>query len=136
MKDHKGFVRGFYWPARSWYAMSGRDPEIMFGMYAPEGGTSGEMAMRWHDLGDRLTPRLEVYCDAWSALQQFMDVLVELAEHDNEYIAQEEFVAILKACGVQDQTEYESPYPKDQHLRQRLAELEKEKREIEEQLRL
>ena len=134
MKDHEGCVRGFHWGTRTWYA-SERDQAIMFGMYDPNGGgTTGEMAMRWHDL-DGMVPRLEVFCDAWDALQQFTDVLAILAGHDGENITEEKFVNILKSCGVQDLTAYESPYPSQElKLRQRLAELQAEVRKIEEQL--
>jgi len=43
----------------------------MFGMYVKGGGTSGEMAMRWHEIGGKKVPRLEVFSDAWSALVLF-----------------------------------------------------------------
>ena len=137
MRDHDGCVRGFYRSSKAWYAMDERDIDVMFGMYHPDGGTTGEMSMRWHDLGPgRLVPRLEVFCDAWDALQEFTDVLAVLAEHDSEDITEEEFVSILQAHDVQDLTKYESPYPntKADSLRNRLMELEEEKREIEEQL--
>ena len=136
MKDHEGCVRGFIWSSKAWYSPGVVDgPEVTFGMYEPGQGTSGEMVMRWHNLGS-MVPRLEVFCDAWDALQQFQDVLVELAKHDAENITDEEFVTILKTCGVQDLTEYETPYSKDAHLRRRLEELETEKGKIEKQLGL
>lgn len=112
MKDHEGDVRGFYWTRKAWYSKSmteDKKREIMFGFYAPGGGTSGEMCMRWHDLGGHWVPRIEVFRDAWDALYQFGDILRELAERDNQNITEEDFVEILKGCGFEDQTPYEDP---------------------------
>ena len=136
MKDHEGGTRGFYRSSKAYYAMADRDVEIMFGIYYPRdgGGTSGEMAMRWHELSGGLVPRLEVYCDAWSALQQFRDVLETLAEHDSEDITEEQFALILQEHGVTDLTEYKRPDSERVVLLRRLKELEEEKRELEEQL--
>ena len=138
MKNHKSAVRGFYRSSKAWYAMADRDIEIMFGMYYPDdgGGTTGEMSMRWHDLGKALpVPRLEVYCDAWDALQQFQDVLAILAEHDSEDITEDEFAIILQRCGVQDLTPYTNDNPSvRQAWELELEKLEKRKREIEAQI--
>lgn len=113
MKDHSGCVRGFVWSSRAWYAESVKcQNAIHFGMYAREGGTSGEMTMRWHDLGGKSVPRLEVFDDGWSALFLFQNLLEKLAEYDNKTISQEQFVEILKTCGFEDLTEYKNPYGK------------------------
>ena len=137
MKDHEGAIRGFYRVSKAWYSRDDRDIEVMFGMYYPNdgGGTSGEMAMRWHDL-DGLVPRLEVYCDAWSALKQFTDILAELADRDGENIPEEEFVSILLQHGVKDLTEYESQRAnyKRKSLEMMLHSLKEQVKEIEGQL--
>lgn len=70
------------------------------------------MAMRWHDLGDYVTPRLEAFGDSWNALSLFCDVIQELANLDSERITEQEFVNILLKCGFEDLTAYESPYKK------------------------
>ena len=137
MKDNEGAIRGFYRVNKAWYARGDSDIEVMFGMYYPHegGGTSGEMAMRWHEL-DGLIPRLEVYCDAWNALQQFTDVLAILADRDGENISEEEFVSILLQCGVKDLTEYENQHAdaKRRSLEMKLHSLEEQIDEINEQL--
>ena len=109
MKDHSGCERAFIWSSRAWYAESiGKNDEIMFGMYSREGGTTGEMGMRWRDLGGKKkVPRLEVFDDAWHVLSIFPDLIQALGEHDNKNIAPQEFVEILKSCSFSDFTEYE-----------------------------
>jgi hypothetical protein len=110
MKDHTGGVRAFTHRNRSWYAKylqphTGAVDEVMFGYYNPEGGTSGEMAMRWYDLGGAPTPRIEVFCDAWHALSTFGNVLAALGELDGSDISPEQFCNVLRALGFEDHTE-------------------------------
>ena len=109
---HEGCIRGFYRSSKAWHHRVGNLPEVMFGMYGEDGdGTTGEMSMTWHDLGrGQLTPRLEIFCDAWDAMQRFRDVFAKLAEHDDEDITEAEFAEILAGCGLVDITKYESPY--------------------------
>lgn len=114
MKDHTGDVRAFTHRNRSWYAphlkhmTDGVVDEVMFGYYSPDGGTSGEMAMRWYNLGlDAPTPRLEAYSDAWHALNTFSGVLAMLAEHDSQDITPEQFCNVLLSLGFVDRTETE-----------------------------
>ena len=88
INKHEGDVRQFRWLSQAWYgeANLGRQrrlvDEIMIGMYSPEGGTSGEFAIRWTDLGGKPVPMLCAFDDSWSALQHFGDVLAKLAEVD------------------------------------------------------
>lgn len=112
---NEDMIRGFHWSTRAWYSsVAGSDkPEVVFGMYHPsEGGTTGEMAMRWHNLsgGDYNVPRLEVFDDAWRVLRAFDDVLERLAHVDGQNITEGEFVALLLECGFTDLTEYDNPY--------------------------
>ena len=108
MKDHSGRERAFIWSSRAWYAQSViNGDEVMFGMYARDGGTSGEMGMRWIELGNKKVPRLEVFDDAWDVLAMFTDLIQVLGEHDNKNITPQEFVDILKSCNFSDFTEYE-----------------------------
>jgi hypothetical protein len=122
MKELDSKDRGFYWTSQAYYARD-HAPQAMFGFYDDDGCTTGEMAMRWHKLGDRLVPRLEVYGDAWAALATFGDVLAELALVDGEDITEGEFVALLKRCGFKDRTEYERP-GQVAKLERRIGELE------------
>lgn len=110
MKDHSGCRRAFHWSTRACYHHPNRQPEVMFGMFHSDGSTSGEMAMRWVSLGNKLVPQLQVFDDAWSALALFSDLIERLGEVDNEVITEREFVNILLGCGFEDITQYESPY--------------------------
>ncbi len=114
-KDHDGDLKQYILVSEAWYAdtsLTGEYvDEVQFGFYAPEGGTSGEMGMRWHDLsrpyieGDRcIVPRLECYNDAWHALAQFKDVIDMLAEVDDVNISPKDFCHILDQCGFTDAT--------------------------------
>ncbi len=105
--------REFIWTNRAWYAAMTPDiyehDEITFGLYYPDGGTAGEMGMRWYDLGGKQVPRLEVYDDAWKALHSFQDLLTTLAEYDGQNITPEKFIYLLKFRRFKDRTEYERP---------------------------
>ena len=50
--NHKNCTRGYYRSSKAWYAKAvGRENiEVNFGMYASDGGTSGEMTMEWVEL--------------------------------------------------------------------------------------
>ena len=118
MKDHEGDIKQYIHLSRAWYAESnlkGRDmvDEVMFGFYRPEGGTSGEMGMRWMNLGEKwemgkkiihAAPQLQCFNDAWHALYQFQDVLAALAELDDIDITPEQFCQLLDQCGFVDAT--------------------------------
>ncbi len=127
-KDHEGDIRQYIHVAEAWYAESSLSnkehivDEVMFGFYSPDGGTSGEMGMRWINLGEKwegakkiahTAPRLECFNDAWHALYQFQDVLYALAELDDVDITPEQFCQMLDACGFIDDTprKYEESYP-------------------------
>lgn len=115
MKNHDGCIRAFCWTKKAYYANSLRDSgknEIVFGMYDIEdGGTSGEMAMVWIELGSQgATPQLQSFSDSWSALSLFSDLIHSLGEIDDQDITQEEFVKMLLNHGFVDITPYEDPY--------------------------
>jgi hypothetical protein len=45
-------IRGFYWSKKAWYAEIIKcENDIVFGLYGEDGGTSGEMIMKWYNLG-------------------------------------------------------------------------------------
>ena len=113
MRDHEGDVRAFYdWSLK--YPEQRKDGviyEIGFGLYAPDGGTSGEMHMAWYSLGSDWCPRLEGFHDSMSALWQFKDILKELAKRDKDGekngVSPDEFKAILLQYGFEDWTNKE-----------------------------
>lgn len=112
MKNHDGMIRGFHWYNKAWYAESnGNGIEVGFGLYDPnDGGTTGEMSVKWIVLDNKLTPKLCSFDDSWSALNTFSDLLEKMAEADSEDITDSQFVQMLLECGFKDLTKYESPY--------------------------
>jgi hypothetical protein len=105
--DNDGF-RGFHVTHEAYYARPGGEVEIMFGIYYDEGGTSHEMAFRWHDFGSERAPRLEVYDDGWLALAGFApELLPRLAELDDANATPDEIKQVLLDCGFRDITKRE-----------------------------
>ena len=108
MGKHDDSKRGFIWSSRAWYAEAADcKHEISFGMYARGGGTTGEMHVKWHQVGGKWVPRLECFDDAWAALSTFGDLLKEMGLLDNVTPTEERFVEMLKRCGFKDMTAYE-----------------------------
>jgi hypothetical protein len=122
MKEHEGCVKAFHWTGKAYYGRDGRTftdgslDEIMIGMYAPEGGTSGEFGIRWYELGGKVTPQLRVWDDAFDVLGRFQDLLSFLAEHDSEGVSASTVAVFLRNAGYQDMTAYDSPYSDDRFL--------------------
>ncbi len=117
MKKHEGNIKAFFHLSKAWYGEANLrnadiKDQVMFGYYTPGEGTTGEMSMRWHQLGGELTPRLDVFNDAWHALSTFTDVIQELGKVDNQHISPDEFCKILLSLGFKDLTPTKSPYEK------------------------
>lgn len=91
MKNHEGNIRRYY--------ISPLDETLYFGLYAPHGGTSGEMSIYWKNLLGDYVPCLHCYDDGWSTLAQFKDVIDAMAEHDNKNISINDFCKMLESCG-------------------------------------
>jgi hypothetical protein len=103
------YIRGFHWSSRAWYAKANKLilPEVTFGMYEENGeDCCAEMVMRWHDLGNTITPRLECFEDAWSVLNSFNDLILALSMYTGKNISDETFVSILKMHNFKDLTKY------------------------------
>jgi hypothetical protein len=105
-KDHEGDIKQYYTVENNPRRIDDLVAVVMFGFYAPNGGTSGEMGMEWQQWieshaghASRTSPRLVCYDDSWHALAQFKDVIDALAEVDNEDITPFEFCQILDRCG-------------------------------------
>lgn len=103
-------VKGFYVSHKSWYAPSlpKREAEIMVGLYHPEGGTSGEFGIRWMEVGKKLTPRLEIFDDAWKMFFANFAELSALATL-TEDATDDDVIALLLRLGYIDRTEYVQP---------------------------
>lgn len=80
MRDHKGDIKQFSQMSRAWYgatnlANTSYVDRVTFGLYSPDGGTSGEMSMVWIPLsGDKPAAKLECFEDGFSALSHFPNV--------------------------------------------------------------
>lgn len=113
-KSHDGSVRGFYHLAEAWYAevnhSSEYTDEVNFGLFAIEGGTTGEMTVSWKELGGKSVPELRVFDDGWSVLATFTDLIVEFGKLDDQNITPKEFCALLLRLGFEDQTPRKNPY--------------------------
>lgn len=104
--------RRFYHLSRAWYkdVLENQEyiDEVTFGLYCEQGGTTGEMAVRWYELiSNELSPRLECFSDAWYVLSQFKDIIDAMAEFDDrktKAISPEEFCRLLIKCGFEDLT--------------------------------
>lgn len=110
---HDGCIKGFHQLSRAWYgklsgAFQGERPGtvdvIMVGFYHPQGGTTGEFAVRWFPVGSSLTPHLEVFDDAWHALANMPELISAMAEIDGQNIAPDKFSDLLKSLGFTDMT--------------------------------
>lgn len=109
MNEKEKMERGYYVVNEEWTAsyLNREINEIMFGMYCPEGGTGGEMAMRWHVFGENSVPCLEAFDDSWHVLASFSDVTAELGKVDNQNISQKQFCELLNKLGFKDMTQRE-----------------------------
>ena len=109
MKDHNGCIRGYHRNSKAYYYRPElfRYIEVTFGMFDPEGGTSGEMTMAWEELNGKQCALLKSFEDSWSALALFTDVVQELGKIDSQLITEVQFCAILDKCGFKDLTKYE-----------------------------
>ena len=113
---HEGDFKGFTQLSRAWYAEANLTirkeikDEVTFGYYCQDGGTSGEMSVRWISLKGGFVPRLEIFSDAWSSLAHMHDLIDLLGLHDDEDPTPEEFCQYLLECGFKDMTQEISPY--------------------------
>lgn len=104
--------RAFSQLSRAWYGEANLknadfEDEIFFGLYSTDGGTIGEISVRWVNLNGELTPKITVFSDAWNVLAQFKDLIDLLGKHDNENPTPKEFCKYLIGCGFVDITETE-----------------------------
>jgi hypothetical protein len=77
----------------------------MIGDYPEDGGTDGEFAIRWVDVGlARPTAQLQAFDDSWHLLAQMGAFLFSELE---ENMIPEDVVRALKSEGFEDLTAYE-----------------------------
>ncbi len=103
-------IRGFHILSQAWYADANLRgarwlDDVIFGLYDEEnGGTDGEMSVKWYDLGGRIVPKLECFDDAWATLVEFTDVITMLGNKDGQNITPDKFAEILLSRGFRDLT--------------------------------
>jgi len=113
MEDHNECERRFVQLSKAWYGDANLRrtdiiDEIMIGFYHPEGGTTGEFAIRWYTIGGESTPMLSAYEDSWSALWQFGDLLEKLSELNGLNPSPERIVNLLIELGIKNDTPIKS----------------------------
>jgi len=80
----------------------------------------GEMAMRWHDIGGEIAPRLEVYIQSAYALSSLSGLITDLGrvskDKEDDQFSPEKFCQLLEHNGFVDKTpyRYEDSYPNEQ----------------------
>jgi hypothetical protein len=123
MKDHTDGYKAYIHTSQAWYAKTALCnteyiDHVNFGFYSPNGGTSGEMSVKWYPIKQNTPayPRLECFDDAWHALSQFKDVIDAMAEVDDQSITPEQFCLLLERCDFVDRTprRYEDSYPEEE----------------------
>ena len=115
MNKHSECKRQFIQLSRAWYRdvtlrNSELIDEIMIGFYHPGGGTTGEFAIRWVELGGSPAGMLCSFDDSWSALWEFRDLLERLSGLDGLNPSPGEIVKLLEELGVEDATPAKSPH--------------------------
>ncbi|MGG1021121.1 hypothetical protein ABE151_17340 [Bacillus paralicheniformis] len=105
-------VKAFYHLRDSWYGHENLKnasyvDEIMIGLYEEDEGTDGEFVIRWLELEDGITPRLEAFDDSWIALNECLDFIQALK--DSKGITPDECVELLLKLGYEDFTKRENP---------------------------
>jgi hypothetical protein len=68
------------------------------------------MTIAWYYVGNKLTPKLEVFQDGWFALAQFPDLIAELALLDDKNPSPAVMAEVLVKCGFEDVTPRVNPY--------------------------
>lgn len=102
--------RAFTHTAESWYAKAvlkkvPYSDEILIGDYPVEGGTRGEFAIRWYQIGpEPLLSRVEAWSDSWDVLAQCKDLLDVLAGLEYANPSPDKVCELLKTLGFDDIT--------------------------------
>ena len=82
--------------------------EIMLGIQCVQGGCLCEMAICWHMISNKPTPRLEMFDEAWPLFRTptFVSVLEQLTQMSQNHIpTPDEVSALLIAQGFTDQSD-------------------------------
>ena len=106
---------------RSWYGQAARErgvvDKVTFGLYYADGGTEGELAVRWLAVGDETLPQLVAFSDSWEVLASLADVVIALGKLEGTAPSAETFCALLDRHGFEDATRTTQPRTKCRALR-------------------
>ena len=105
------YKKHFYCSNLAWYAENNkiRNPEIMVGYHNPDLMIDGEFAIRWIDLGNEKSPRLEAFNDSWKVLSEMSELISALADIDSKRYSQRQMMDLLLSLGYEDHTAYQAP---------------------------
>ena len=87
------------------------EDEVIVGHDAPDGGTLGEVHLRWYRLeaDQPPAPRLELFAAAWGLLADLPDLWTALARLPALRLSPEECCALLERLGFVDRTPRQNP---------------------------
>lgn len=106
-------MKTFVITQEAWYAKMDhtrdlyKDPEIMITERAKGGGCHFEFKIRWVNLGDRRSPRIEMFNDSWMAFGRYPELFRKFKLLQNKDVHMQEMATILKKLGFKDATERE-----------------------------
>ena len=104
--------KGFYWTSRAYYAKAlprldeKYDDEIMIGRLSEHDGCEYEFAIRWVALGGKSVPYLEMFQDAFLAINDMPELMQALAALHETYPQPQEIFDLLIGLGYKDFTKY------------------------------
>lgn len=100
--------RGFHHLSEARYAEAVLEKKeiedsVTFGLYYSDGSTAGEMEIEWVKIHGESWAKLKVFSDAFSILNDCIDVIEALKNKEN--LQPKEFTLILKDLGFVDLTQ-------------------------------
>lgn len=86
----------------------GCEDEIMLALQCADGGCVTEMAIRWHNLGKTVSPRLECFGEAWPMLlaPSCAKVMQMLAARHDQDLSPDDVTQILLESGFKDLSDH------------------------------
>ena len=101
----------FYCSNLAWYAEANKikNHEIMIGYFNPDTEYTGEFVIRWIELGNEYTPKLEAFNDSWKVLLEMPELISALAIIDGERYTQREMMDLFLSLGYENNTAYQAP---------------------------
>lgn len=78
--------------------------EITFSVLDEENGLIGEVSVEWHLLNNKLSPKINIFSDAWRLFGICNDLFLTLSRFNNKDVSPEEFIKCLEMHGFKDVT--------------------------------